>query len=319
MVTKLPSGMRHVDVVEVVLAGPLDDQPLARQRAARRGHRDLPAPRQVLPGDRVLDLGDPLDRAAVDDGAAVLAGAGSDVDDPVALADRLLVVLDDDHRVAEVAQPGQGLDQPAVVALVQPDRRLVEHVQRADEPGADLAGQADPLGLTAGQRAGRAGQRQVVEADVEQEPEPGVDLLGHPLGDHPLALGQLERGEELGGLADRQVADLGDVPIVDRHRQRLRLEAGAAAHLARHLAHVALVLLARPVALGALVAALDPRDHALVGRRVLALAAVAVLVLHGEVAGGALEDDLLLLGRERAPRGVHVDAGGRRRRSRASA
>ena len=81
-----------------------------------------------------LTLVMPLHRAAVDDGAAVLAGAGADVDDPVALADRLLVVLDDDHRVAEVAQPGERVDEPAVVALVQPDRRLVEHVQRADEP-----------------------------------------------------------------------------------------------------------------------------------------------------------------------------------------
>ena len=84
----------------------------------------------------------PCDRAAVDDRAAVLAGAGTDVDDPVALADRLLVVLDDDHRVAEVAQPGERVDQAAVVALVQPDRRLVEHVQRADQAGADLAGAA---------------------------------------------------------------------------------------------------------------------------------------------------------------------------------
>ena len=76
---------------------------------------------------------------AVDDLAAVLAGAGTDVDDPVGLADRLLVVLDDDHRVAEVAQPGERVDQPPVVALVQPDRRLVEHVQRADEARPDLA------------------------------------------------------------------------------------------------------------------------------------------------------------------------------------
>ena len=56
-------------------------------------------------------------------------------------------------------------------------------------------------------------------------------------------------------------------------------------------------------------ATLDPRDDALVRRRVLALAAVAVLVLDGDVALGAVEDDLLLLGRQRAPRGVHVDAG----------
>ncbi len=202
-------------------------------RPPRRRHRDRLAPGQVLPGDRVLDLEDPLDRSAVDDVAAVLAGAGPDVDDPVALEDRLLVVLDDDHRVAEVAQPGEGVDEAAVVALVQADRRLVEHVQRADQAGADLAGQPDALGLAAGERAGRAGQREVVEPDVEQEAEPGVDLLGHPLGDHPLPLGQLEGGEELGRLADRQVADLGDVAVVDRDGERLRLEPGPGADLAR--------------------------------------------------------------------------------------
>ena len=235
---------RHVEVRQVVLAGALDLQLLQAARPPRGGHRDLLAPRQVLPGDGVLGLEDPLDRPAVHDGAAVLAGARPDVDDPVRLADRLLVVLDDDHGVAEVAQPDQRVDQPAVVALVQTDRRLVEHVQRADEAGADLARQADALRLAAGQRAGRARQRQVVEADVEQEPEPGVDLLGHPLGDHPLAFGELQCGEELGRLTDREVAHLGDVAVVDRHRQRLRLQPGAVAHVARHLAHVPLVLLA---------------------------------------------------------------------------
>jgi hypothetical protein len=46
----------------------------------------------------------------------------------------------------------EGLDQPAVVALVQPDRRLVEHVQHAREPGADLRREADALRLAAGER-----------------------------------------------------------------------------------------------------------------------------------------------------------------------
>ena len=43
-------------------------------------------------------------RALGDDLAAVDAGAGADVDDVVGGQDRVLVVLDDDHRVAEVAQ-----------------------------------------------------------------------------------------------------------------------------------------------------------------------------------------------------------------------
>ena len=89
-----------------------------------------------------------------DDLAAVLAGARADVDHPVGGADGVLVVLDDDQRVAEVAQPDQRLDQPAVVALVQADRRLVEHVEHADQAGADLGGQPDALRLAAGQRAG---------------------------------------------------------------------------------------------------------------------------------------------------------------------
>ena len=93
------------------------------------------------------------DRARVHDLATVLAGARADVDHAVGGADGVLVVLDDDQRVAEVAQPGEGLDQPVVVALVQADARLVEHVEHPDQPGADLGGQPDALRLAAGQRA----------------------------------------------------------------------------------------------------------------------------------------------------------------------
>ena len=108
-----------------------------------------------------------------DDLAAVLAGARADVDDPVGGPDGVLVVLDDDQGVAEVAQPDQRLDQPVVVALVQADRRLVEDVEHADQAGADLGGQPDALRLAAGQRARRPVEGEVVEADVEQEAAAG--------------------------------------------------------------------------------------------------------------------------------------------------
>ena len=94
---------------------------------------------------------------ADDDLAAVLPRAGADVDDVVGDADRLLVVLDDDHRVAEVAQPHERVDEALVVALVQPDRRLVEHVEHADEPAADLRREPDALRLAAGERAPTTG------------------------------------------------------------------------------------------------------------------------------------------------------------------
>ena len=136
----------------------------------------------------------------------MLTGAGPDVDDVVGDADGLLVVLDDEHRVAEVAQAHERVDEPGVVALVQADRRLVEHVEHADEPAADLRAEPDALRFATRERARVARQREVVETDVEQEPQAGVDLFEHLLGDDAIALDELERLEHLGGLADRHRA-----------------------------------------------------------------------------------------------------------------
>ncbi len=111
-------------------------------------------------------------RSLRDDLTAVLARAGPEVEQVVGRAHRLLVVLDDDHRVAEIAQALERRDQLRVVALVQADRRLVEDVEHADQRRADLRRQADALRLAAGQRRGGAIHRQVSDADVLQELQP---------------------------------------------------------------------------------------------------------------------------------------------------
>ena len=144
----------------------------------------------------------------------------------------------------------------SVVPLVQPDGRLVQHVQHTHQPAADLAGQPDSLGLAAGQRGCRSVQVEVVEAHVAQEPDAGVDLLEHPLGDEHLAIAQLETGQHLAGLADGQRAELVDAVPVHGHRQRQRVEAGPTTGPARHLPHVALDLLTLVVGLDLFVAPL---------------------------------------------------------------
>ena len=126
----------------------------AAGRAALR-HLDAHRAGEVLAGQRVLRGHDVGGLALRDDLAAVDAGAGADVEHVVGLHDRVLVVLDHDHGVAEVAQALQRFQQPRVVALVQADRRLVQHVEHAGEAGADLRGEADALALAARQRAGR--------------------------------------------------------------------------------------------------------------------------------------------------------------------
>ncbi len=125
-----------------------------------------------------------------DDMAAVNAGAGADVEHVVGGADGVLVVLDHDHGVAEVAQPLERFEEARIVALVQPDRRLVEHVEHAGEAGADLRGEPDALALAAGQRAGGARQREIFEPDIDQEFQPLADFLEHADGDFVLLRGQ---------------------------------------------------------------------------------------------------------------------------------
>ncbi len=258
-----------------------------------------------------FDAEQPLDGPRVDHRAAVLAGTGPDVDDVVGHPDRVLVVLDHQHGVAEVAQPDQRLDEAVVVALVQADGRFVEHVEHPDEARADLARQADALCLAPGERGGRPREAEVVEAHVEQEAQPRVDLLQHALGDEPVALAQLDRGEHAGRVADGHGAERVDGVAVDGDAERQRLEAGALARGARHLAHVALDLLALRVGLGIGVAALQPRHDALVGGRVVARPAVAVLVGDVDLAGSdALQQQLALLGREARPGRVGVDVVG---------
>ena len=102
---------------------------------------------------------------------------GPEVDQPIGLPHDRFVVLDDEHRVAAVLQVAQGVDQPLVVARVQADRRFVEHVAHADQPGAEAGGQPHALQLAAAERVGRAVERQVVEADpVQETPAARADL-----------------------------------------------------------------------------------------------------------------------------------------------
>ena len=129
---------RHVDPLQVVLAGALDDE-LAARLAPLLRDLDLALAGQVLAGERGgvgLDL---LRRALGDHVAAVLARARAEVDEVVGRAHRPLVVLDHDHRVAEVAQPLQGLDQLAR-CRAGAARSRARRGCRARRPGSSRSG-----------------------------------------------------------------------------------------------------------------------------------------------------------------------------------
>ena len=120
---------------------------------------------------------------------------------------RVFVVFDDDDRVAEVAEFGECVEQPLVVARVEADRRFVEDVEHADEAAADLAGEADALRFAAGERGGGAFEREIFEADVEQEAEPAADFFEDLLRDLFFVAFEDDVGEELDGVGRRRVAE----------------------------------------------------------------------------------------------------------------
>ena len=103
--TNVPSGTRRSRSRRLCSRAPRDAELLAVALAPLGGDRHRPVAAQEGAGDRARFGEDHLERAVGDDLAAVLPCPGADVDDPVGGPDRLLVVLDDEDRVAEVAQP----------------------------------------------------------------------------------------------------------------------------------------------------------------------------------------------------------------------
>ncbi len=221
---------------------------------------------------------------------------------------RALVVLDHDHGVAEVAQPVERRDQLFVVALVQTDRGLVEHVHHPDQAGADLRRQPDPLRLAAGERASGAAQREVADPDVVEEGEPFGDLAHDQPCDRPLGLGQLQRADPLPRGPCRLVGQRGDAEAADRDREALGPQPCPFALRAGLLGHVALDPLAVGLGVGLLVATLEVVDDPLEPDPVGAVAAEAVGVADlVALLAGAVEEDLLLGFLQLRPGLVEVD------------
>src|SRR5437762_9297294 len=101
--------------------------------------------REVLAGEGGAG-GDEVGGCALeDDPAAVVAGAGAEVDDPVGVRHDRLVVLDDDDRLAGVDESVEQAEQLLDVGEVQAGRRLVEDVDAALL--AYAGGQLEPLPL----------------------------------------------------------------------------------------------------------------------------------------------------------------------------
>src|SRR5579872_3899694 len=106
---------------------------------------------EILPGQRIVVARDLLRIAGGYQMPAQPAGPGPEVDDVIRPFDSLGIMLHHKHRVAHVAQTGEGIEQPFVVTRMQSDGRLIENIKHAPELGSDLRGQTDTLPLPPGE------------------------------------------------------------------------------------------------------------------------------------------------------------------------
>ena len=176
---------------------------------------------QIVAGEAVGRLLHFVGRALKNDLPAAFAGAGSDLDDLIGGPNDRLLMLDHDNRIAPVAKLLDRAEKLVDVAGMQPDRRLVEHVEHVHQAGAEGRGERHAARLAAAEGSQRAVEREVAEPDGFEISEPGLHLFEHHAADLPLVVGQIELAEEGGGVADLHRRDLADVPAADPRGQRL--------------------------------------------------------------------------------------------------
>ena len=97
------------------------------------------------------------------------AGAGPHIENVIGGQHRFGIVFHYDHRIPQIAQPEQCLQEPAIVALMQANGRFIENVQDSHESRADLRGEPDALAFASGERRRGPIEREIIEARRSRE------------------------------------------------------------------------------------------------------------------------------------------------------
>ncbi len=176
-------------------------------------------------------------------------------------------MLDDDERVALVAELAQRVQQDLVVARMQADRRFVEHVADALQVAAELRGEPDALGFATRQARRRTIEAQVAEPDFLEKREAAADLADDVACDLRVAPRQRQPVDPAPRVGHRPLRDLDDRMRVERDRARGRVQPRAIAIRARLVAHAFRFLLVGRQRL--LTATVIPGEHRVVVRGAL--------------------------------------------------
>ena len=148
------------------------------------------------------------------------SGTRSNVYHVVCLANGFFIVLHHNHGVTQVAQMGQSAKQSFIVSLVQANRGFIEDIHDADQAGSNLTGQANALRLAARQTISAAIESEIVEANVNQKFQSGLNLFQNLVCYLFTLACELEFLKVIQSVFDRILCDFVQRCFIDKHMPR---------------------------------------------------------------------------------------------------
>ena len=298
-----------INIFEIVGAGAVNRQHPAIALPAMLRNRDEFAAAKIGTGNRFRHLLNFFYRALGHHFTAMLACSRTDVDNLVGSIHRFLVMLNNNQRIAQIAQMLERFQQLAVIALMQADARFVQNIQHARQAAAYLRCQTDALRFAAAQRPRASVERQVIKAYVVEELQARHNLLQYLMRNYLLLRRQLQLCKELQAVAHRQRSNLADIFTADKNCQCLRLQTAAMAGRAGSARHKLLQILTHSITEGFTVTTAQHVQNTVKGCVMLLDLTLQVFVQELKLAlACTIPQKLLHLGRQLIPFGVVVIA-----------
>ena len=149
------------------------------------------------------------------------------IDDVVGILHHLAVVFHHKHGVSSISKCLKRMDELDIVALMQADAGFVEYVKYAYKLAANLCCKADALTFATGKAHRGTRKRQVIEADIKQEPQSRLDFLSDFLCNSLLAFAHsaVQTFQPFVELTQFQSRDFCDVLAVEQEVKTLFLQA----------------------------------------------------------------------------------------------
>src|SRR5260370_6590232 len=135
----------QIEILEVVQAGAIETQESAHGLVAHVGHGNPQLPAEVPAGEGFMLLKHGRIRTGEEQLAAELSSARTEIDDAIRGLNRVRVVLDDEHRIPQIAERLEDIDEPLRVAGMQADGRFIKHVECANEMRTERCRELNPL------------------------------------------------------------------------------------------------------------------------------------------------------------------------------